>query len=127
MSPTRTRNDLLDQQPEHHFDAGLQQERNALAWERTSFSIIVAGALLGRYAAKDGFLLPAAVGGIMVVLGVGILVWSGYHYADLHDALRDGITPAHPKATRIVGSVSIAGSLVALMIAARLVINEWTN
>ncbi len=108
--------------PDQHFDAGLQHERTALAWERTAFSILVAGAALGRYAANDGFYLQAAVGGLMVALGAGILIWAGNHYDALHGPLRAGDSPVHPNAARVVGLAATGGSLVALLVAIKLIL-----
>ena len=84
--------------------------------------MLVAGAALGRYAANDGFYLYAAVGGLMVVLGGGILIWAGNHYSDLHGPLRAGESPVHPLGARLVGFGATGGSFVALLVAIQLIL-----
>ena len=96
-----------------------------MAWERTAFSVLVAGAVLGRYAANDRFYVTSLFGGAMVALGAGILIWAGRHYDDLHGPLRAGQSPVHSTAARIVGLASVGGSLIALLVAARVIFAEW--
>ena len=80
------------------FDAGLQHERTALAWERTAIASMVAGVLLGRYAAESLHPAFAAVGLAQVVFGSVVLLWAATHYEDLHGPLRSGIaaSPSSP-------------------------------
>jgi uncharacterized membrane protein YidH (DUF202 family) len=92
------------------FDAGLQHERTSLAWERTAISMMVAGLVLSRFAATEGFWLLAAAGMAQVVFGAMVLVWAGAHYEDLHGALRSGTDVVHPSAARWVGIATIAGT-----------------
>ncbi len=94
----------------------MQHERTAMAWERTAFSLLVAGAAIGRIAVSDGFLIPAIVGGLIVVLAILVLLWSARHYEELHGPLRAGESPVHPTATRLVGFAAIAGSVIGLLI-----------
>ena len=111
---------MNDPQPITIFDAGLQHERTSLAWERTAISMMVAGLVLSRFAATEGFWLLAAGGMTEVVFGAALLVWSGAHYEELHGALRRGADVVHPSATRLVGLVTIAGTgagLVAAVVA----------
>lgn len=89
------------------FDPGLQHERTSLAWERTSIASMVAGVLLARYAAQSLHYVFAFLGLGQVVVGAGILLWSGRHYESLHGRLRSGESPVHPTAARIVGLGSI--------------------
>jgi uncharacterized membrane protein YidH (DUF202 family) len=89
--------------PESVFDAGLQHERTALAWERTAIASMVAGVLLGRYAAESLHYGFAGIGLVWVVIGGGLLVWSARHYEDLHGPLRESQSPVHPGAARAVG------------------------
>ncbi|MEZ5340682.1 MAG: DUF202 domain-containing protein [Acidimicrobiales bacterium] len=113
--------------PDEFFDEGLQHERTAFAWERTAMSAMVAGAALGRYAANDGFYIQAALGGALVMVGAAILIWAASHYDDLHGPLRSNESPVHPTAARVVGLAAMSGSLVALLVAARLVVDDWNN
>lgn len=95
--------------PATSFDAGLQHERTALAWERTAISTMVAGALLGRWAAQDAAPLFGVVGIVQVAFGGALLAWAGRHYDDLHGPLRDGATPTHPRAAWVVGVATTVG------------------
>ena len=105
------------QRPAEVFDAGLQHERTSLAWERTAISMMVAGLVLGRFAAVEGFWLLAAGGMGQVVFGAVLLVWSGSHYEELHGVLRDGTDVVHPSAARWVGLTTIAGTGAGLVAA----------
>lgn len=100
------------------FDAGLQHERTALAWERTAVAVMVAGVLLARYAAQTVHYSIAFVGIAQVVLGALLLVWTGRHYDDLHGPLRDGASPVHPAAARVVGLATVVFSGFGLVLAA---------
>lgn len=99
------------------FDAGLQHERTALAWERTAIAVMVAGVLLARYAAETVHFAIAFVGVGQVVVGAALLVWSGRHYEDLHGPLRAGTSPVHPTAARIVGVATVIFSGFGLTLA----------
>ncbi len=103
--------------PTHVFDTGLQHERTSLAWERTAISMVVAGLVLARFAASEGFWLLAAGGMAQVVFGAVLLVWSGSHYEELHGVLRDGTDVVHPSAARWVGLATIAGTGAGLIAA----------
>jgi uncharacterized membrane protein YidH (DUF202 family) len=107
------------ERPGRVFDAGLQHERTALAWERTAISTMVAGVLLARYAAESLHWGFASVGLATVVLGAVLLVWTGRHYDDLHGPLRAGESPVHSTAAQVVGLATIAfvGAALALAIA----------
>lgn len=105
--------------PDQVHDTMLQQERTALAWERTAFASIVAGLLFVRFA-SDWHPLLTLIGFVQVFFGGGLLIWAGYHYDDLHGPLRAGQSPVHPRATRAVGwvtTVFIGGATVAAMAA----------
>lgn len=105
------------ERPATVFDAGLQHERTSLAWERTAISTMVAGVLLGRFAAIESVWLLAAGGIVQVVFGSALLVWSGIHYDDLHGQLRRGSDVVHPYAVRWVGRATIVGSGAGLVAA----------
>lgn len=110
--------DDLRRRPDSVFDQGLQHERTALAWERTSIATMVAGVLFARYAAESTHVGFASIGVAQVVLGSFVLVWSGGHYDDLHGPLRAGDSPVHPGAARVVGIGTIAFTGAALVLAA---------
>jgi len=104
--------------PSAVFDAGLQHERTALAWERTAIASMVAGVLLSRYAAESLHLGFAVVGMLQVVVGAAILLWAALHYDDLHGPLRAGDSPVHPTAARVVGFSTVAFTGAAVVLAA---------
>lgn len=104
------------------FDDAMQQERTALAWERTSVSLMVVGALITREAAVRD-LWPFIVAGMAgVLVGVAVLVWAGVHYAQLHETLRRGEGAVHPLATRVLGLASIIGIGMALLLSVAVVL-----
>ena len=103
--------------PATSFDAGLQHERTALAWERTAISTMVAGALLGRWAAEDAAALFGVFGIMQVAFGGALLAWAGRHYEDLHGPLRSGVNPTHPQAVLVVGIATTMGIGAALALA----------
>jgi uncharacterized membrane protein YidH (DUF202 family) len=109
--------DADDDRPGSPFAAGLQHERTALAWERTSVAIMVAGIVLARYAARHGAAAVALVGILQVVVGGGVLTWSGRHYEDLHGTLRRGGSVVHPGAARLVGLSTVGFTGFALILA----------
>lgn len=108
--PGRRRNSVggpSADRPDSHFDAGLQHERTALAWERTAISMMVAGVLLGRYAAQDAHFTIALVGVLQVAAGGVLLLWASIHYEQLHGPLRSGDPVVHPVAARYVGVLAV--------------------
>jgi uncharacterized membrane protein YidH (DUF202 family) len=98
-------------------DPGLQQERTALAWERTAVSLMVAGTLLARYAADASHWTTALAGIAEVVVGAVILVWAEVHYVDLRGPIVAGAGVVHPTATRVVGLAAIGFTGFALLLA----------
>jgi uncharacterized membrane protein YidH (DUF202 family) len=111
----------VNSRPTTSFDTGLQHERTSLAWERTAISVMVAGLLLSRFAATEGFWLLAAAGMGQVTFGAVLLVWAGTHYEDLHGPLRLGADVVHPSAARWIGVATVIGTgagLVAAIVAA---------
>ena len=101
------------------FDAGMQQERTAMAWERTAFNQIIVGAAIGRvgmtHQGSDSVMvLATGVGLLAVVIGVGMLYWSVIRYENLHGTLRAGEAPVHPRAAAVAGSMAVTLSLLAL-------------
>ncbi|MFQ5557234.1 MAG: YidH family protein [Acidimicrobiales bacterium] len=103
--------------PAEVFDVGLQHERTALAWERTAIATIVAGVVLARYAATSGPVALAAIGLAQTAFGAVLLVWSGWHYDELHGRLRRGDDVVHPGMARAVGGATVLFSGGALVLA----------
>jgi uncharacterized membrane protein YidH (DUF202 family) len=102
--------------PDQVFDPMLQHERTALAWERSAVATMVSGTLLARQAAQLHVAF-AVMGVLQVVLGSGVLVWTGLRYEQLHAPLRRGESPVHPLAVKIVGITTIVFSGLAMVIA----------
>jgi uncharacterized membrane protein YidH (DUF202 family) len=104
----------VNDRPASSFDAGLQHERTALAWERTAIAMTVAGLVLSRFAAIHEYWLVAGVGLLQTAFGAGLLVWAGTHYDDLHGPLRANADVVHPHAARVVGLVTVTAIGLAL-------------
>lgn len=101
-------------------DPGLQQERTALAWERTAIAVMVVGTLTGRLAAGDGVTVLAAAGLVFTGFGGLTLLWAGQRYDDLHGPITEGTDVVHPRATQIMGWMSIALTATAAALGALL-------
>lgn len=123
MNEPRPRTATRPPRPASVFDPGLQHERTALAWERTAIATMVAGVLMARYAANSLHVGFAFIGIAQVVVGAAVLVWSARHYDDLHGPLREGVSPIHPTAARVVGVGAVvftgAGLVISVAIALR--------
>lgn len=97
------------------FDEGLQQERTALAWDRTGLSLVVV-ALLYLRAVGAPFLRPAQLPALIgLVLGTSMLFLGARRYAHLHEVLRgEGRVDHHTYlafvwiATVLLGAASLA-------------------
>ena len=103
------------------FDAGMQQERTAMAWERTAFNQIIVGAAIGRVALTHQGNLPvvalaAGIGVAAVLVGGGMLYWSVLRYESLHGTLRAGESPVHPRAAALAGLMAVTLSSLALVL-----------
>ncbi len=99
------------------IDGGLQHERTALAWERTSIATIVMGVLLARYAAIEKVWPIAFIGVLQTLAGATVLVWAGKHYDALHAPLRQGDGVVHPRAAAAVGLMTVAFTGTAFVLA----------
>ena len=75
---------------DHPFDPGLQPERSALAWQRTSLAIAVGSLIFGRILATSlglWALLPMVIGlGLSAALGLK----ANQRYAHHHRTLTSG-------------------------------------
>lgn len=95
-----------------------------MAWERTAFSQIIAGAAIGRVALADRgsngpMLLAAGAGMIAVLAGAGMLLWAGVRYTDLDVAdFGEAEPPVHPRAAALVGLMAVVLSGLSLVLAA---------
>ncbi len=79
--------------------------------------MMVAGIIMARYAAQDAYQGIAVLGLVQVMLGGAVLLWSAWHYDELHGPLRDGNPVIHPTAARLVGISTLVFSSVALVLA----------
>jgi uncharacterized membrane protein YidH (DUF202 family) len=113
-----------DHPPATAFDPGLQSERTALAWERTAFSMMVAGILFARYAVTDAHIVLAGAGLVQLLLGAVLLVWAGFRYDQMQAPLRANQSIVHPAAARLVGLTSIGFTALALALALVVVIQR---
>ena len=78
---------------------------------------MVAGVLLARYAAQDGYLLFALAGMTQTAAGGAVLVWAGVSAEDPAPGGDQQRPRASPAAVRVVGSVVVAFTTTALALA----------
>lgn len=106
--------------PPHVFDEGLQQERTALAWDRTGLSLVVV-ALLYLRGAGAPFVRPAQLPAYLgLALGTSMLFLGARRYAHLHEILRgEGRVDHHTYLAFVWISVVLLGvaSLVTVLAA----------
>jgi uncharacterized membrane protein YidH (DUF202 family) len=98
-------------------DPGVQQERTALAWERTAIATMVAGIILARVASDSGLWLVATLGLVHVAIGGFTLIWASRRYDDLHAPIVNDTEVVHPTAARVVGLTTISLTVVAISLA----------
>jgi len=87
---------------------GFQQERTALAWERTAVAMIVCGMLLIRFGALESQPLLGVIGTAECLGGAAVLAWAGVHHANVERLLRAGEPLVHAPLARAVGLGTIA-------------------
>jgi uncharacterized membrane protein YidH (DUF202 family) len=104
--------------------AGLQHERTTLAWERTAFSLMGAGVVLGRFAAVNELVLAEVIALPLVVLGAVLLVWAGAFYERRAEHIAASHDVAHPGAARLVGTVAVAATGASLAAGIVVVANQ---
>jgi len=82
--------DLPVDPSEHLFDQGLQPERTALAWRRTSLSLIVgalvAARVLPHFWGPPGLLIA----GVGIIASLAVLVLAHRRYLTSHHRLTSG-------------------------------------
>lgn len=93
------------------YDEGMQQERTALAWDRTALAMIVGGALFLRAGQPPYHELRHLPGIVMIALGAVLLVASFTHYERRDARLREGGRATHPGLVRLVGVAAVLFSL----------------
>jgi uncharacterized membrane protein YidH (DUF202 family) len=90
----------------------LANERNGLAWQRTSLSWMGSGAAVTRYFADDGLLrAQTIVGWLMLAVGGSMWLGSVRRYHRNADAIRDDVATTVPlaaiRATWIASVIAI--------------------
>lgn len=78
--------------------------------------MMVAGVVVGRFAATETLWPFAVLGLVQTAFGGALLVWAGTHYDDLHGPLRRGAGVVHPGAARLVGAATVAVTFTALVV-----------
>ena len=99
----------------HEAAGGLQHERTALAWERTSIATMVAGITLTRALANQGHPVLGILGLIWVAGGGALLWWSAANHALLHDPSLPPSAVPQVGLSRLVGLSTLAFSAFALV------------
>jgi putative membrane protein len=72
---------------ERVWDSGLQAERTALAWRRTSLAMAVAAVGAGRLAAPALGVVAIALAGLGLIQAVGVSVLAHRRYGVTHRSL----------------------------------------
>lgn len=76
--------------PQKVFDKSLQQERTALAWDRTGVALMVVGSLFVRAGAPPYHELRHAPGAVAIVFGAVLIFLAYRRYDWLHARLDAG-------------------------------------
>jgi uncharacterized membrane protein YidH (DUF202 family) len=98
------------------FDPGLQPERTALAWRRTSLSLL-AGSLAGtRLLPEVWGPLGLVVGGAGVIGSLALLVLAQRRYRLQHTRLRRGAALPDGTLPALMASAGLAVALVGLAV-----------
>lgn len=108
--------------PENSIGGGLPHERTALAWERTSIAMMVAGVAFARHASREAHLLLSGVGVAKIVAGAALLVWAAKNDRMLHDpALPANVVP-QTGLTRVIGISTTVFTAVSLGLAVAVIL-----
>lgn len=107
MTPRRGRPDRL-------YDVGGQQERTALAWDRTGVALMVVGALYLRGGHPPYHQVRHWPGLAILILGATLIVAAYRRYEGLHGALREGRPVLSGKLVIVTGLVTVLFSVAAL-------------
>ncbi|WP_448624426.1 DUF202 domain-containing protein [Geodermatophilus sp. URMC 64] len=98
------------------FDAGLQAERTALAWRRTSLAMAVAAVGAGRLAAPAIGAFAVALAGLGLLQALTVSVAARRRYRSVHRSLveRSDLTDVRRGALPMA-SLATSGVLVGLL------------
>lgn len=89
------------------WDPGVQNERTALAWQRTALALLAGALLTARIAATDSPAVGLALAVVALAVAPGLLLAARYRYARCARALH---------ATRPVGDGRLPATAAALAI-----------
>ena len=107
MTPRRAR-------PERLYDVGGQQERTALAWDRTGVALMVVGALYLRGGQPPYHHVRHWPGLAVLILGAGLIVAAYRRYEGQHGALREGRPVLSGELVILTGVAAAVFSVAAL-------------
>lgn len=96
------------------MDPGLVQERTAFAWERTGFSLMLAGGLLLRGSGSSAVAYEV-VAIVTIALGTWIVFVANVRYRLLRDAERTHAPVASVGFVRAVGVCTIAFAVASIV------------
>lgn len=98
------------------YDVGGQQERTALAWDRTGLALMVAGALYLRGGRPPYHAVRHWPGVVVVMLGAALIVMAYRRYEGQHGALREGRPVLSPGMVVLTGVATALFSIAALVL-----------
>lgn len=87
--------------PDQVFDRGLQQERTALAWDRTGLSLLVSSLLYVRIVGSPFIRLAHVPAWLGATVGASLLFLGARRYTHLHARLRRGESVRHDRYLRL--------------------------
>jgi uncharacterized membrane protein YidH (DUF202 family) len=102
--------------PQKVFDRALQQERTALAWDRTGVAMMVAGALFVRAGTPPYHELRHAPGMVAIVFGAILLLLAYRRYDWLHARLHAGEPVTSPQLLVATGVFTVVFAACALYV-----------
>ena len=100
--------------PQRVFSRELQQERTALAWDRTAVAMIVGGALFVRAGQPPYHEVRHAPGLVAIVFGATLIVLASRRYDAMRRRLDAGHAATSPRLVLATGLFTVAFAVAAL-------------
>jgi uncharacterized membrane protein YidH (DUF202 family) len=101
--------------PHQVLDPGVQQERTALAWQRTGLSLAAAGVLyLHATVSRAWLLIPGAA---LLLVAAATLLTGWRRYERLHQQLQTGAPVAAPRPLATLATAVTLFSTCAILLA----------